>query len=447
MPTAESQTAAAQRMYNVRAHEYNDSWHPAFAQYVVDFLAPSQGAHVLDLACGTGLVSFAAARAVGPTGSVTGVDISDGMLNVAKQELERLKAGEPEGYQNLRFFNHSITDLSSLEAIRGQKFDAITCASALVLLDYPFDAINMWTQFLKPGGALVTDAIHPRNLIGGVAMERTCTRLGVRAPSQRLWIAGEQSFRDLLEATGLDVTKIEFKNQAAFKTRVWSIEQGEEVWERNITNEAARPLKEAGAVDKAKEMFLEDWKLLADKDGNIEEVDGVWTAKAIRTNDAPPKVPVVTGACACGAVTWKAVSPPVTICNCFCVPCRKVSGAPFLSLLEFPTWALSIMPRLSELKGINLTPHARRTFCGECGSTLTFQHFQRIDQIEVSMGTMDEECVTGRSLAEAFQGVEKSWCYTRSKVSWYDSPADDWEKYETMKSEKEMLVYDEEKSI
>ena len=137
------------------------------------------------LACGTGLVSFAAARAVGLTGSVTGVDISDGMLDMAKQELEKFKAGGSDRAvcQNIRFFNHSITDLSSLEAIRGQKFDAITCASALVLLDHPFLAVNSWTEFLRPGGALVTDAIHPRNLIGGVALERTCARLGVQAPS------------------------------------------------------------------------------------------------------------------------------------------------------------------------------------------------------------------------------------------------------------------------
>src|ERR1700760_1203231 len=141
----ESQPQAAQRMYGRRAKNYNDSWHPSFAKYVVQYLAPQPGSHILDLACGTGLVSLEAARVVGPNGSVTGVDITDGMLAVAYESLEELKKEEiPIG--NVQFFKHDITDLDSLESIKGKTFDGITCASALVLLDSPVEAIRLWTK-------------------------------------------------------------------------------------------------------------------------------------------------------------------------------------------------------------------------------------------------------------------------------------------------------------
>ena len=51
---------------------------------VVDLANPRQGDHVLDVACGTGVVARAAASRVGSAGAVTGIDLNPGMLTVAK---------------------------------------------------------------------------------------------------------------------------------------------------------------------------------------------------------------------------------------------------------------------------------------------------------------------------------------------------------------------------
>jgi ubiquinone/menaquinone biosynthesis C-methylase UbiE len=88
----------------------------------------------------TGLVTFAAARSVGPSGYVTGVDVSDSMLSVARNELSGLKSQE-SCWGNVEFYHH-ITRLKELEPIRGKKFNAITCASGLFLLDSPHTAIK-----------------------------------------------------------------------------------------------------------------------------------------------------------------------------------------------------------------------------------------------------------------------------------------------------------------
>ncbi len=50
---------------------------------IMEFLGLSAGERVLDVACGGGRTTVAAARAVKPSGHVTGVDISEGMVALA----------------------------------------------------------------------------------------------------------------------------------------------------------------------------------------------------------------------------------------------------------------------------------------------------------------------------------------------------------------------------
>src|SRR4051794_41892143 len=70
------------------AQEYADFMVPAmfepFAGPFAQAAGVREGAAVLDVACGTGAVSRAAARAAGPEGRVTGVDLGVAMLAVAR---------------------------------------------------------------------------------------------------------------------------------------------------------------------------------------------------------------------------------------------------------------------------------------------------------------------------------------------------------------------------
>jgi hypothetical protein len=74
--------------YNGRAPSYDAStggWQPGTFSYLdfVDRIAPALGASVLVLACGTGLVTILAAKTVGSSGTVIGIDITPGMLREA----------------------------------------------------------------------------------------------------------------------------------------------------------------------------------------------------------------------------------------------------------------------------------------------------------------------------------------------------------------------------
>ena len=56
----------------------------ALSEDLVTAAALQPGEHILDVACGTGVVSRRAAQAVSPTGAVTGLDVNEGMLSMAR---------------------------------------------------------------------------------------------------------------------------------------------------------------------------------------------------------------------------------------------------------------------------------------------------------------------------------------------------------------------------
>jgi ubiquinone/menaquinone biosynthesis C-methylase UbiE len=105
-------------------------------------LAP--GETVLDVGTGTGGFALEAARAVGPTGSVTGVDPSPEMIGRARAKAGRRSAA--------RFQTAAIERLPFPDAT----FDVVTLS--LVLHQLPSDAFHAGMvevrRVLKPGGRL-----------------------------------------------------------------------------------------------------------------------------------------------------------------------------------------------------------------------------------------------------------------------------------------------------
>ena len=72
-----------------QAELYEERFVPALFAHWVDALLEAAdvraGQDVLDVACGTGIVSRHAAERVGPTGHVTGLDLNPAMLAVASR--------------------------------------------------------------------------------------------------------------------------------------------------------------------------------------------------------------------------------------------------------------------------------------------------------------------------------------------------------------------------
>jgi hypothetical protein len=288
----------------------------------------------------------------------------------------------------------------------------------------------MWTKYLKPGGKFVTDVTHPESMVPGMALEKVSVRLGVQPPSQRAWAQSGDDLKNLMEATGLVVEDVHLQEQLGFGMHYHEAEDAESMWEQYSATEYGRPLREESIRETAKTLFINEWKGMADKYGAVKEIDGVFIARGRKVEGPTPTPHIIAGSCACGAVTWSAAIPPIAICHCFCSQCRKVSGSTFLTMMEFPIWAINFKPRLSELSGVNLKPYARRGFCGNCGSTMSFRHFDFMEHIEIGMGTLDEESLSGITMEQVLLGARKNWCWLKEKAGWWNIPDDGWQRWE-----------------
>jgi ubiquinone/menaquinone biosynthesis C-methylase UbiE len=112
-----------------------------WGKYVVEAAGIASGQRVLDVACGTGAVTRAAADSVGPHGSVVGLDLNENMLTVARRVRP-----DVEWRQG---------DAAALPFEDGS-FDAVLCASGLMFFpDLPLSIAEM-ARVLRPGGTVAT---------------------------------------------------------------------------------------------------------------------------------------------------------------------------------------------------------------------------------------------------------------------------------------------------
>ena len=100
------------------------------------------GNAVLDVACGTGLVTFRAAMQVGGRGSVVGTDISGEMVEAARRRSAE------SGYANVRFERGEAEDLGFGDT----SFDVALCALGLMYVPDPIRALRQMRRVLRPGG-------------------------------------------------------------------------------------------------------------------------------------------------------------------------------------------------------------------------------------------------------------------------------------------------------
>ena len=131
--------------WDLAAADYQALWQrqlaPAQAA-LLDALALRAGEEVLDVACGTGLVSFAAADAVGPHGRVLGVDLSGHMV----EEAVRGSGGR-------HHVHFARMDAEAL-ALPPTSFDVALCALGLMYLPDPLRGVREMVRVLRPGGRL-----------------------------------------------------------------------------------------------------------------------------------------------------------------------------------------------------------------------------------------------------------------------------------------------------
>jgi ubiquinone/menaquinone biosynthesis C-methylase UbiE len=127
----------------VAAYEqgWRDQLEPAHS-LMLEMAALRPGERVLDVACGTGLISFRAAEAVGEEGAVVGTDISGEMVEAARRGAALRDLG------HVRFERSDAETLPLPDAT----FDAALCGLGLMYVPDPLEALCEMRRLLRPGG-------------------------------------------------------------------------------------------------------------------------------------------------------------------------------------------------------------------------------------------------------------------------------------------------------
>jgi len=133
------------------------AYHQAFAaelRVVVQSLPLTPQMRVLDVGCGDGFyLGLFAERLVEP-GGVTGLDVEEGFLELARQNLERQDVRCRVGY---------VQDELSHFAENGGVYDLVWCAQSLYSLPEPVRALQQMAALARPGGivaVLENDTLH-----------------------------------------------------------------------------------------------------------------------------------------------------------------------------------------------------------------------------------------------------------------------------------------------
>jgi SAM-dependent methyltransferase len=108
---------------------------------LVAHAALRSGERVLDAACGTGIVARLAAEQVGPQGNVAGVDITPGMLAVARTVTKPF---------NVQWYETSVEAMP----LPDQSFDVVFCQLGLQFVADKAAALREMRRVLVPGGRI-----------------------------------------------------------------------------------------------------------------------------------------------------------------------------------------------------------------------------------------------------------------------------------------------------
>lgn len=113
------------------------------------------GQHVIDIACGTGLVTLPAAMAVGPDGHVLATDLSQKMLD------DTVRRARLAGLANVEVLR---CDAEQLDATG--PFDVALCSLGLMYVPSPPAAMSEMRRVLRSGGVAVVSTWGARRNCG-----------------------------------------------------------------------------------------------------------------------------------------------------------------------------------------------------------------------------------------------------------------------------------------
>jgi len=165
------------------------------------------GQTVLDLGSGGGIDVLLSARRVGPTGKAYGLDMTDEMLALARDNQRKA------GVENVEFLNGEIEDIP----LPDNSVDVIISNCVINLSADKGRVMREAFRVLKPGGRFAVSDIIVRGEIPAEIQRKIELWAGCVAGALK-----ESDYRDKLKAAGFENIDIE-------PTRIYSVAQSKEI--------------------------------------------------------------------------------------------------------------------------------------------------------------------------------------------------------------------------
>ena len=151
---------AARASYNRLSRWYDmvaGSTEKKYRDWGLEKLSAQPGEAIIEIGFGTGHCLLALAKSVGPTGRVIGLDISDGMLAIARDRLQAKGLSD-------RVDLH-LGDAANLDFIQANRLDGVFMSFTLELFDNPEipKVLQECHRILKPGGRIAVVAMTKTN--------------------------------------------------------------------------------------------------------------------------------------------------------------------------------------------------------------------------------------------------------------------------------------------
>jgi len=184
------------------------------------------GETVLDLGAGGGFDCFLAAKQVGGTGRVIGVDMTPDMISKARENARRIDA------RNVEF---RLGEIERLPVADGS-VDVIMSNCVINLSPDKGSVFAEVFRVLKPGGRLAISDIVTTAEMPAVITAKLEALTGCVAGAARV-----ETLRGLLQAAGFADVRIEVREESRAFIREWMPELGAEQYVASATLQATKP--------------------------------------------------------------------------------------------------------------------------------------------------------------------------------------------------------------
>jgi hypothetical protein len=120
------------------------------------------------------------------------------------------------------------------------------------------------------------------------------------------------------------------------------------------------------------------------------------------------------GGCHCGSVRYEVTNEPDYVAFCHCETCRKTTGAPAVVYSVYLEKDVKFTE--GERKIYQSSPGVSRTYCGDCGTPLSYEsEWQGDVVIGFFVGTMDEPSLFPPQ-RHVFHGERVEWFDAADKL-------------------------------